>query len=308
MYSQPWSPTPSTTARGTGVADGEPFAGQAAEVRPAGRGAVEDGVADDHVLFGDERRAVGRAHRQDAAGEPLADVVVRVADQRQLDAGREPARRRTVPAEPSQREPDRPGRESRRSVRLRHRMREQAADRTVDVADVELGLDGRSILDRRPCLLDQLPVERVVKGRDLRLHASDRYARRDVERLQQRREIETPFLPPLDRIVGLEQIGTADQVVEAPDAETRHDPARLLGDEEHEVDDVLGLAGEALPQLGILRRDPDRTGVEMAGAHHYAPRRDQRRRREAHLVRAEERCDDDVSTGLQLAVRLHPDA
>ena len=38
------------------------------------------------------------------------------------------------------------------------------------------------------------------------------------------------------------------------------------------------------------------------------PRRDQRRGREAHLVGAEHRRDDDVAAGLQLAVGLHPDA
>ena len=68
-----------------------------------------------------------------------------------------------------------------------------------------------------------------------------------------------------------------------------------------------GSPGEALPQLGILRRDPDRARVEMAGAHHHAARGDQRRGREAHLVGAEQRGDDDVAAGLQLAVRLHPD-
>ena len=53
-------------------------------------GAVEHGVADDHVLFGLERRVVGRPDREHAAREPLADVVVRVADERQLEARREP--------------------------------------------------------------------------------------------------------------------------------------------------------------------------------------------------------------------------
>ena len=55
-----------------------------------------------------------------------------------------------------------------------------------------------------------------------------------------------------DRVVGLEQVDAADEILVAADAEPRHDPARLLGDVEEEVDDVLGLAGEALAQL----RDP----------------------------------------------------
>ena len=112
----------------------------------------------------------------------------------------------------------------------------------------------------------------------------------------------------LDRLVGLEQVDAADEVLEAGDAEPGHQPPRLLGDEEEEVDDVLGRAGEAPAQLGILRRDPDRARVQVAGAHHHAAGRDERRGREAHLVGAEQRGDDDVAARLQLAVGLHPDA
>ena len=82
----------------------------------------------------------------------------------------------------------------------------------------------------------------------------------------------------------------------------------LFGDEEEIVDDVLGLAGEALAQLRILRRDADRARVEVALAHHDAAFDDERRRREAELVRAEQRADRDVAAGLHLAVDLHGDA
>ena len=67
MYSQPWSPTPSTTALRARVADREALAGEPAEERAAARGAVEHRVADDHVLLGDERRrrrAGGRRARR----------------------------------------------------------------------------------------------------------------------------------------------------------------------------------------------------------------------------------------------------
>jgi hypothetical protein len=52
MYSQPWSPTPSTTAYGAAVAHAEAFAGPAADEGPAGGGAIQGHVADDDVLFG----------------------------------------------------------------------------------------------------------------------------------------------------------------------------------------------------------------------------------------------------------------
>ena len=109
-------------------------------------------------------------------------------------------------------------------------------------------------------------------------------------------------------VVGLEQVDAADEILEPRDAERGHDLAHVLGDEEEELDHVLGLAAEALAQLGILRRDADRAGVQVAGAHHHAAGRDQRRGREAHLVGAEQRGDDDVAARLQLAVGLHPDA
>ena len=49
MYSQPWSPTPSTTAIAPGVADGEALAGASgSKQRPAG-GSIERDVAEDDV-------------------------------------------------------------------------------------------------------------------------------------------------------------------------------------------------------------------------------------------------------------------
>ena len=75
---------------GARVADREPLAGEAAEERPPGGGAVQHGVADDHVLLGPEAVLLGRAHRHDAAGQALAGVVVGLAAQRERDPGREP--------------------------------------------------------------------------------------------------------------------------------------------------------------------------------------------------------------------------
>ena len=96
--------------------------------------------------------------------------------------------------------------------------------------------------------------------------------------------------------------------LERAEAQLRHDLAQLLGDEEEVVDDVLGLAGEALAQHRVLRRDADRAGVEMALAHHDAAGGDQRRGGEAELVGAEQRADRDVAAGAQAAVDLHRDA
>ena len=80
------------------------------------------------------------------------------------------------------------------------------------------------------------------------------------------------------------------------------------GDEAHEIDDVLGLAGEALAQLRVLRGHADRAGVQVADAHHDAAQRHQRRGGKAEFLGAQQRGDDHVAAGLQLAVGLHDDA
>ena len=129
------------------VADREALAREAAEERPARGRAVEHGVADDDVLLGHERGVVGRAHGEHAAGEALARVVVGVADQRQLDARRQPGAER-LPGRAAQREADRLRRQPLGPVDLRDRAREQPADRAVDVADRELAADRLAVVDR----------------------------------------------------------------------------------------------------------------------------------------------------------------
>ena len=69
-----------------------------------------------------------------------------------------------------------------------------------------------------------------------------------------------------------------------------------------------GLPVNFLRSSGILRRDADRARVQMADAHHDAARHDERRGREAELLRAQQRRDDHVAAGLQLAVDLDDDA
>ena len=82
MYSQPWSPTPSTTAAHARVAHAEALAGDAGGEDLAAGGAVEHGVADDGCSSGPlERRRLGGWIDDAAAGHALADVVVGFADQ-----------------------------------------------------------------------------------------------------------------------------------------------------------------------------------------------------------------------------------
>ncbi len=122
------------------------------------------------------------------------------------------------------------------------------------------------------------------------------------------REVEALGLPVVDGPLGVEQLGVADGLLDGAEAELGEELADLLGDELEEVDDVLGLAGEPLAQHGVLGGDADRAGVEVADAHHDAAGDDERRGGEAELLGAEQRGDDDVAAGLELAVGLHDDA
>ena len=259
MYSQPWSPTPSTTALDARVAHGEALAGQAAEERPAAGGAVEHGVADDHVLLGAEAGAVGRAHGDHAAGHALARVVVGVAPQRERHAGRQPGAEAT----------GRPSRGSATSIVPSGRpsapcaraisLDEQAADRAVDVArSARSRPTGSPRSSAGRAALDQLLVERVVEHRVRRRAVRRRAARRPAPRARRAASVRsTPLrLPVLDRRrrprAGRRGRSAPRSVRTPSDAMML---AHLLGHHEQEVDDVLGLAAEALAQLGVLRRD-----------------------------------------------------
>ena len=90
--------------------------------------------------------------------------------------------------------------------------------------------------------------------------------------------------------------------------ELGHQLPDVLGDEAEIVLDELRLAGEFLAELRVLRGHADRAGVQVADAHHDAARHDQRRGRKAEFLGAEERGDDHVAAGLELAIHLDDDA
>ena len=135
--------------------------------------------------------------------------------------------------------------------------------------------------------------------------ATDLRHARLVEHL---REVEALGLPVLDGAVLIQHFRLPDHLVERAEAERGHQLAHLLGDEEEVVDHVLGLALELGAQHRVLRGDADRAGVQVALAHHDAAGRDQRRGREAELVGAEQRADDNVAPRSHAAVDLHGDA
>ena len=260
---------------GARVAHGEALAGEPVEEGAAAGGPVEHRVADDHVVLGVEGAALGRHDGHHAAGEALADVVVRLAAHRDRHARGQPGAE-ALPGRAVQEHLDRALWQTFRPAGDGDRARQHPAHRTVDVAHVVLGGDPLAVRDRPGGGFDQVVVEGVVEHRRLRTRAPPRRVILDVGRREHQREVHAAGLPVLDRVAGLQQVDPAHEVLEAADAEARHQLAGLLGHHEEEVDHVLGQAGEALAQLGVLRGDAHRAGVEVADAHHDAAEGDQR--------------------------------
>jgi hypothetical protein len=112
----------------------------------------------------------------------------------------------------------------------------------------------------------------------------------------------------IDPLLHVEKVTAADQLVDAANADPRHQLAQFLGNKEEVVDDVLGLAGKPASQHRILRGNTHRTGIEMALAHHDAAFDNQRRGGETKLVGTQQRTDQHVAPGFHLAIDLHPHA
>ena len=250
MYSQPWSPTPSTTAAAPGVAHAEPLARAAAQERLARGRAVEHGVAGDDVRLGDVARARGRPDDQAPAREALARVVV--ARTLQVDgepAGRE--RRQALPGTAGEAQDDRVVGQAGGPGPARDLAGEHRPDAAIGVPDRPLEHDRARPGERSGSAREEVPVECRVEamiGRTAparRRHATRRHRRDERAQIEARE--------PRPRIVAApEQIAPADDVLEPRDAEVGQELAHVLGDEQEIAHDVLGRAGEPPPQL----RDP----------------------------------------------------
>src|SRR4029077_19525996 len=126
--------------------------------------------------------------------------------------------------------------------------------------------------------------------------------------MQKRGEIQRVRLGMIRIRTRAQHVGAPDHLVHRPEAKLSHQLTHFLGDEEEVVHYVLWLAAETRAQFGILRRDADGTRVEVTLPHHYAAFDDERRGREPEFIGAEQRADDYVAPGLELAVRLQPHA
>src|SRR5438105_8299847 len=290
-----------------GITHREALPGDAAEITFALDRAIEHRIADDDRFLRHNARVGGGADDDSAAGEALADVIVGVAFELERHAARKP-RAEALAGSAGEFHVDGVGRESLVPIPFRNFAGEHRPRGSIGILDRGDDPDGSAMLERSLSLRDQLAVEDSMDLVVLPFAIMNRHARARPRLEEQPGEIEALGLPVLDDLTLVEHLHLSDHFDEGAKTHGRHQVAHLFGDEEEEIDDVLRLADEALAQHRILGCDADRTGIEVTLAHHQAAGRDERRRREAELIGAQEGANDDVAAGADAAVDLNRDA
>ena len=198
-------------------------------------------------------------------------------------------------------------------MRLGHRVAQDGAHATVDVGDI-----GAEANRTQMCAgvgrvgHKQRGVERLVELA-VRGHLGQEVTAvgtRDVgtelagRACQHGRQIEQVSLAVARDLDLAQALGMADHLVDGAEAQARHDLAQLLGNKEHKVLDMLGLAAEAATQATVLRRDAGGAGILLAVALHEAAHRDERHGRKAKLLGAQQAGDGNIGAVHELAVGL----
>ena len=292
---------------GAAVANAEPFAGDAADEDLAAGRPVEDDVAGDDILLGGKRRLPRRLDDDTPPREPLAAVIVDIP----LDGHRHPRHaegHHALAGGAGEVDANRAVGEPGGAVPAGDLTGEDRADGAVDVADRQVEDNGFALLDRSPAgWQERRHVERFGDPVVLRLDPVGLDVGRHLRLVEDRGEVEPLCLPLGDRRAGVETVDAPHHLLDGAEAELRHQIPQFFGEKEEEVDDMLRLAVEPGPQLGILRGDADRAGVEVALPHHDAADHDQRPGGDAELLGAEHRGDSDILGGADHAVGLDGD-
>ena len=297
--------------RGTGVAYAKALAGQAVNEAAATRSAKERNVAHDDVLI----ELVGRmrvgAHRHLAARKALAKVVVGVAAHVERNAARQEGAKaltgRTIAIDG-----DGAGGQA-LGMRLGHRVAQDGAHTAVDVGDIGAEANRTQVRTGIGRIgHEQRGVERLVELA-VRGHLRQEVATvgtRDMgtelagRARQHGRQIQQVGLAVARDLDLAQALGMADHLVDGAEAQARHDLAQLLGNKEHKVLNVLGLAAEAATQAAVLRGDAGGAGILLAVALHEAAHGDERHGRKAKLLGTQQAGDGNIGAVHELAVGL----
>eukprot|EP00967_Tisochrysis_lutea_P075910 scaffold102444_cov32-Tisochrysis_lutea.AAC.3 len=256
----------------------------AAEERGARSGPIAGDVADDDIVLGHEpalHQLGAGVHHNLATREALAAAVVGVAlDLESNAAGEREAE--GLARVTAHEHIDSAIREALAAVALRHLIGQHGADSAVKIVQRLLQRDLRARCERGGGLFDQLVVKDGVEpGR---------------------------VFGKVCIGVNTQHVGAADHLGQRAEAHLRHVAADLFGEKEEEVHDMFGFASELGTQLGVLGGNAHGARVQVALPHHDTAKRDERRRGEAELLRAEEGRNGNVLARLELAIGLQDDA
>ena len=155
---------------------------------------------------------------------------------------------------------------------------QQSAHRAMGIVDGQLEFHAFALLQCRLAEPDQVgivqsPVEPVILGS---LAVNTDVLTRLLCRRQQRREIKTAGFPMRDGRIELKYIDTTNHLVECSKTQLGHDPPHLFGHQKQIIHYVFRSSMELFTQDGILGCNSHRTGIEVALAHHDAPKSNQR--------------------------------
>jgi len=117
-------------------------------------------------------------------------------------------------------------------------------------------------------------------------------------------EIQTVDFPMFNASLHIQQVWTADQVLEFCNTHRRHKFAHFFSNKEEVVHYVLRLAGKAFTQFRVLCSNAYRAGVKVTLTHHDTTLNHQRCCRKAKLVCTQQGADHHVTASFHLAVNL----
>ena len=125
---------------------------------------------------------------------------------------------------------------------------------------------------------------------------------------EHRRKVEQVSLPVARHFNLAQALGMANHFIYRAEAKRCHNLTQLLGNEEHKVHHVLGLAAEALAQAAVLRGNTSGARILLAVALHQAAHSNERHRRKTELFSAEQAGHGNILAIHQLAVSLKNNA
>ena len=188
------------------VAHRESLSGHSSEIRFASGGAVQNCVANDDVVFGNEGRTFWWVNHQPATGQTLANIVVGIAFERQCDAFCKECAK-ALACRTAELDPDRIFGEAGIPVATGDFSAEHRADSAVGVADGQIQFNRRLVPNGTAALFDQLHVQHFLKTMILRGDAVRGDALGDIGFVEDARKIQPASFPVIDGLLHVKQFG-----------------------------------------------------------------------------------------------------